>query len=103
MPEFKYLPSAADAENWPADSADVYMRMGQVGPRTLLKWRMRGMRLVRNRVSMMTAAFVVSVPLKASLSNMILLEGFDFTFPPLTAVACGVVWLIGVEADACWE
>lgn len=103
MPDFKYLLSAADAENWPTDSADVYIRMGQVGPRTLLKWRMRGMRLVRNRVSTMTAALVVSVPLKASLSNMILSEGFDFNFPSLTAADSVVDALVDVEADACCE
>lgn len=59
--------------------------MGHVGPRTVLKWRMRGMRLVRKRVSIMTAALVPSVPLKTSDSRMIELEsvGFDLNFPAL--------------------
>lgn len=42
------------------------MRIGHVGPRTLPKCKMRGTRLVRNRVSTMTAALVVTEPLKKS-------------------------------------
>ncbi len=40
------------------------MRMGQEGPRTLPKCRMSGIRFVRNRVSIMTAALLVTEPLK---------------------------------------
>lgn len=43
------------------------MRIGHEGPRTLPKCRIRGTRLVRNRVSTITAALVVRDPLKESL------------------------------------
>ncbi len=39
------------------------MRIGQEGPRTPLKCRMSGIRFVRNRVSIMTAALLVTEPL----------------------------------------
>jgi len=40
------------------------MRMGQVGPRTVLKWRIKGIKLLRNRVSMMTATLELRDALK---------------------------------------
>jgi len=80
---------AALEEKSPTDSTEVYIRMGQVGPRTLLKWRMRGMRLVRKRVSIMTAAFVSIVvlgrPVERAASGLdidfgivVVVEGFGF-------------------------
>lgn len=64
-----YRARAADVENCPTASADVYMSIGQVGPRTLPKWRMSGTRFVRNRVSIMTAALLVSEPLKGLIDS----------------------------------
>jgi len=62
------------------------MRMGQLGPRTLPKCRMRGMRFVRKRVSIMTATLLLMVPLKISFA---LFEGFDLSFPPFGDLAVG--------------
>ncbi len=82
------------------------MMMGQVGPRTVLKCRMRGIRLVRNRVSMITAALVVTVPLNKSLSQVSLSPGFDVDCPSLAAVGRGRS--VSDEIDpaffsSCWE
>src|SRR5882757_952308 len=102
VPDFKYLFNAADAENWATDSIDVYMRMGQEGPRTPLKCRTRGMRLVRNCVSTMTAALVASVPLKLLLSRLILLSVCDADCPLLVADSCGGGALVEINS-VCWE
>jgi len=64
VPALIYRESAAEVANMPTLSGDVYMRIGHEGPRTLLKCRMRGIRLVRNRVSTITAALFETLPLK---------------------------------------
>lgn len=58
------------------------MIIGHVGPRTLLKWRMRGTRLVRKRVSTITAAFVVTEPLKMFSVRMVASLGLSFQISP---------------------
>ena len=63
--------------------------MGQVGPRTVLKCSMRGMRLVRNRVSMMTAALELFVVLISDARTM-LSCGLDFRLPCVLATCVGV-------------
>ena len=81
-PERRYRERAAEAEKRPTDSADVYIRIGQVGPRTVLKWRMRGMRLVRKRVSIITAALEEFVVLM-SVARTRLSWGLDFELPAI--------------------
>lgn len=82
------------------------MRMGQVGPRTVLKCRMRGIRLARNRVSTMTAALVVTVPLNESISQVRLSSGFDVDCPSLAADGRGRGAFDGTDPaffSSCWE
>ena len=64
IPVLRYRANAADVKNCPTASAEVYMSIGQVGPRTLPKCRISGTKLVRNLVSMMTAALFVTEPLQ---------------------------------------
>lgn len=72
-----------------------------MGPRTLLKCKMRGIRLVRNRVSTMTAAFVVTVPLNESFSKMSLSPGFDVNCPSLPADGCGGGAFVEIDSACC--
>lgn len=46
-----------------------------MGPRTLLKWRIRGMRLERKRVSIITAALALLSPRKGVLVATMLFSG----------------------------
>jgi hypothetical protein len=81
------------------------MRMGQMGPRTVLKCRMRGIRLARNRVSTMTAALVVTVPLNESLSQVNVSPGFDVDCPSLAADGRGGGALDEIDPalfPSCW-
>jgi len=63
-PDLRYRPKAAEVEKRPTDSALVNMMIGHVGPRTLPKCMMRGIKLERNFVSTMIAALLPTVPLK---------------------------------------
>jgi hypothetical protein len=98
MPDLRYRAREADVENCDTASGEVYMRMGHEGPRTLPKCRMRGTKFVRNRVSMITAALLVIVPLKCPVdSTKVPAVGFAFS---TTDVATEVVGRTDVDVVA---
>jgi hypothetical protein len=70
------------------------MRMGQVGPRTVLKWRIRGMRFVRKRVSIITAALVVLRVVRVVAGTMV--PGLGEVVPDLLLL---LVLLFGFEDE----
>ena len=79
--------------------------MGQEGPKTVEKCRMRGMRFVRYRVSIITAAFELFVAFN-SLARTILSWGFDFwtlcVLDPWVRVEGAADVRLGELEEGCW-
>lgn len=80
----------------------MYMMMGQLGPKTLPKCMIRGIKLERNFDSMITAAWLLIVPLK-SAEGAVSPVGFDVHLSLLLSTAFGLRSVSGasIVVDGC--